>query len=256
MPNATLTLESFKDDVLTRLGATGVDVELEEKDVMQCLKDTLRLYNRNRPQRGQAALTVTTGQKKYGPIDTLYPGFIGVVDVQFTRSDLISGRLDVFNPQSVVSEAGTLVNQQGQTLAEVDQSLQYLEMGRRILSSEPEYKAMTDRDGHYYIYVDVSDSAYQMSFDYTWHITATDRPDPCGLWMIPDGDTDWIIDFAVASAKIILGRKRGKHQGIVNPDGATDTTDYADILAEGREDLRDLTEKIEARRRPLSPLIE
>jgi len=253
MPNSTLDLESFRADVETRLGGLGVDVELEQGDYLQCLKDTLRLFNRSRPQRATVSLTVNATTKKYGPFNTLYKGFVGVVNVEFVQANMVTGQVDPFNPLSTIGGPNNIT---GDGLGALELSLQNMEMGRRMLSAEPEYRTSWERDGNFYLYVDVpSGVPYNCSLEYTWHITP-DEDLQTGLKWIPDGDLDWIINFAVAKAKQILGRKRGKFQGITNPDGSVDPVDYQELLEEGKQEETDLKAEIEARRRPLIPVIE
>jgi hypothetical protein len=77
-----------------------------------------------------------------------------------------------------------------------------------------------------------------------------------GLGTIPEGDVDWMQDFAVARAKQILTRIRGKFSGIEGPDGSMNEIDFQALAEEGRTDEKDLMDELKRRRRPLAPVIE
>jgi hypothetical protein len=253
VPNTTLTLESIKTAIESNLGDCGVEIELDDDSYKQVLADAVRLYNRCRPQREIVPLPVTTGQKRYGPFQATWNGVVGVVDVSFVNSRL-SGRVDPFDPMTYQAPGG-IGSPDGTSAADLSLILQGQEEARRVASAETEWKAVWDRAGNLYLYIDVQQDGLSCSVTYTWHVTPTDDP-VNGLKHIPDGDTDWIINFATARAKQILSRVRGKHKGIVNPDGATDAVDDAELAQEGRDDERDLKTEIEARRRPLPPAVE
>lgn len=259
MPNSELTVSGIQEESKIRLGgsATGVDIELDNADYAQALKQTLRLYNRNRPIRRTLALTVTSAQKKY-PID--HPGLVGVLDVQFvSRRDVPA--VDPFDPFSVLSGrlttgvSGGLVAGDG-TFGDLAHELSYQEDARRVLSAESEWKGQWDADGKYYLYMEIPETILMhCSYTYAFHVTPTDDPDT-GLSWIPDSDTDWVMDYIEALLKVRLGRIRGKHHGVPGPDGSPMDTDYAELVEEGRADKERLEEAIKMRRRPLSPAIE
>lgn len=254
MPNDVLTLDQIQDAVTSRLGGSGVDIEIDNNDVLACLQDAIRLYNRCRPQRDIRALPVTPTQKRYGPLDVTYKGLRGVVACEFVQPGIQANAIDPFNTYGQVTNSTLGMGASGSDIIDVEQQLEYLETARNIGSSETEWKGMWDRvDKHYYLFISIS-TPQQCSITYTWHVTPDDDPDT-GMSFIPDGDTDWIINFTIAKAKQLLGRIRVKHGGIVNPDGATNEVDGAAMLSEGRDDEKDLKLEIEARRRPLLPEI-
>jgi len=254
MPNTTLTLESVHSAIATNLGNSGIEVELAAADITQVLGDASRLYNRCRPQREIVAIPITIGQKKYGPYQTVWVGMVEVVDVQFVDGR-IPGRVDPFDRLSIVSSALVGGGADGTTPGVVAQVLAANEDARRVASAEPEWKPLWSRDGTFHLYIDVRRDGLLCSVTYTWHVTPDDSV-TTGMKFIPDGDTDWILNFSTARAKQILARIRGKFQGVTNPDGSVDPIDFAELAAEGREDEKDLKLEIEARRRPLPPAVE
>lgn len=270
MPNADLTLARIKEEVEIRLGASGITVELQDPDFRKSLVSALRLYNRSRPFVGNAALAVTHAQRKYGPIDTLHPGFQGVrkLDFQTLVTEPAGPTIvDPFNP-NIIGVAGTLGAgcNQGDTYGQIDQRLKYAEDANRVASADKDWQGMWERveEGgewvdRYYLYVYAPPiTPLRCYYQWTGHyVLETPNPVPAvgflPMTSIPDGDTDWFFDFVEARAKQILARVRGKYDGIANPDGATDTVDWSQLLDEGRTDEERLTEAIKARRRPLPP---
>lgn len=251
MPNTVLTIANVKSETAIALGGEGVDIELVEVDYEKCLKDALRVYNRNRPMQGNAAITITAAQRKYGPLNTIHPGLQGILTCEFITGG--TGSLNVFD-QLGNNLSQSLAAANGLPFGEIDQQLQYVEMSRRIVSSEPEWRAGWE-GANYYLYIDSVQPGLLCSYLYSFHATPDDNANT-GMQLLPDGDTDWIMAFTLARAKQILARKRGKFQGIMNPDGGTDAVDWSELRDEGREDEGKLIEEIQARRRPLPPVIE
>ena len=271
MPNADLTIERIKEEVEVRLGSSGVTVELQDPDIRKSTLAALRLYNRNRPYIGNAALAVTHAQRKYGPIDILHPGFQGVREVRFHNRVTESAGptvIDPFNP-NIIGQGGMVGAgcNAGDTYGQIAQRLQYAEDANRVASADNDFQGMWERVeesgetvDRYFLYVYVSPSTpMRVSYVWTAHYSLeSPTPLPAAGYLpmtsIPDGDTDWFFDYVEARAKQILARVRGKYNGIANPDGATDDVDWNELLSEGREDEGTLTEAIKARRRPLPPV--
>lgn len=251
MPNDFMALDYVADEIGVRLGGTGIEVELEGKDVESCLRSALTQYNRFMPRRGRAAISVTTSQKKY-PIS--HPSLRGIVDVQFLDPyRLQTSGVDPFDPLTYLGNPD--LTREGDTFGQFDQRLQYIEMARLVTSAEPEWLAEWERDQNdnpaYYLYIDVQ-REYLCSYIYTWHITPDDDS-VTGLRWVPDADTEWVLDYATARAKQILSRIRGKFAGITGPDGGDQQVDWQELATEGREDEQRLREEVERRRRPMTP---
>lgn len=251
--NTVLTLKNIKEEIESSLGASGVDVELEESDVRKVVKDTIRRYNRARPGRGHAAIPITKDQKRY-VIDYEGSGIRGIVKVEFVEKTNFTG--DPFDP-FYYNRMG--LTPQGDTFAEYDQKRQYIEQARRVGSSEPEWQQRVETNQQtgkqeVVLYIDI-DAPFFCQLTYTYHYTPDDDSET-GMQRIPDGDTDWIIEYATALAKMIVARKRAKYRGVILPGGTTADTDGTDLLQEGRDEKRELEERLSKRRRPLLPEIE
>ncbi len=240
----TLTLASVRDETRTSLGSSGCEIELLDKDVDKALKDAIRVYNHYRPRHARAGLPICASQKKY-PITR--PGLSGIVSVQFIEPRAPISSVDPFDYLSYSTVNPAAQNGYGDR----EMTLGYIEYARTVASSEPEWQGQWEGDS-YFLYVDVAKN-YLCSYECTWLLTPNDDA-VTGIKFADGIDEDWIMDYTLARAKTMLSRVRGKFAGIVNPDGAQDTVDYAELQQEGREDMKDLLEQIRKRRRPLAPV--
>jgi len=256
MPNQELTLENLNEEVRTTLGASNVEVEAVDKDIKVALRHTLRLHNRNRPGRGVAKLSATASQKRYGPLNSgpsALPGFQGVTHVHFVNKPTNPPAIDPFDPSTILST--TVVGAEGLTFGEYAQQLYFREDVRRVLSSEPDWRAQWE-GSDYYLYVDIAATIpYDVMFEYAFHFTSDSHP-KTGMQLIPESDVDWIINMVTARVKQSLGRARAKFGGIADDQGGVQEVDGREMLQEGKEEERELKEEIRRRRRPLVPVIE
>lgn len=256
MPRNDLTVDLLVEEVNSALGSSGVTVELDNDDYQKCLKDMIRVYNRNRPQRARQNLYVSPSQKKYGPLGTdpstqqiVIPTIQGVVAVSF-----VTNQAPVTDPFDTINNGiGRVLSGSGTPFGEIDQQLQYIKMARNVASSEPEYQTAWE-GSQLFIYVDIARTPVLCSIEYTYHLTPDDDPNT-GIGMMPDGDVDFMVGFVTARAKQILSTIRGKHGGILNPDGQTDPVDWEELRQQGVEEEEKFEEKIKERRRPLLPIL-
>ena len=250
MPNDILTLDYVTDEIGIRLGGTGVMVELTEKDILSCLSSAITLYNRFLPQRAKASINVNSTQKKYL---VEHPNLLGIVDVSFVDKLREGISVDPFDPLSYLG--GAEMTRAGDTFGQLDFRLQYLEDSRRITGADPDWTSDYERDEEgnpaYYLYVDIR-RPMLCSYTFTWRVSCDDDP-MTGLRWIPEGSIEWVLDYTLARAKIILSRIRGKFGGITGPDGSDQTIDAQELASEGREEETKLKEEIELWRRPLAP---
>lgn len=245
MPNTALTLVNIKDEIIAHLGGSGVHVELQPSDIETFLRETLRIYNRNRPMRGRASLPVNSTTKRYA---VTHPGLQGIVEVQFVEKAATPD-----TPIDPFYYGYATVMQPGDTTGEYAQRLGHIDMARRVGSSEPEWQAEWE-GAQLYLYVSAPYPVYA-SYQYTWHVTP-DNNAQTGMQFIPDGDVDLIMGYVKACAKHTLSFIRGKFAGITGPDGATQEVDWQRLADEAKEEKEKLMEEFKARRRPLLPEIE
>lgn len=252
MPNTVLTRAKIFEEVQIALGSSCVNVELKEVDVCKCIADALRIYNRSKPGTGRTALSVTASQVKYGPF--VQTGFQGITHVDFLNPRHEFG--DPFDAYLLNDRTGLAVS--GDTYGELALRFGYLEQARRVASAEPEWFGQWEIDAgvqEYYLYISVVRTPVDVSARYTFHY-ANDNNAANGMQYIPDGDTDWIIDYTTACAKRIVGRIRGKYRGVLNAQDGVNDIDADQLLEESREEMRELKDEILKRRRPLFPVIE
>lgn len=249
MPNTVLTPTQIATFVGRKLGESGVQIELVPEDITECLKEAIRTYNRNRPGHGRSALSVVADQTKYA---INHPGIQGIVNVDFVdpRRQTTEG-LDVFDPWTTYSR--TDLGLGADTFAEHDQRLNYREQARRIVSAECEWQQAWE-GSTLYLYVSVS-YPNLCSYEYSFHFTPDNAADT-GMQLIPDGDTDWIMDMTLALAKGPLSKIRGKYTGLTGPDGTDLPIDWDTLREEGATAEERLREDIKGRRRPILPVIE
>jgi hypothetical protein len=248
VPNE-MTPALVRAEIETRLGISGVAVELCDRDFDSVLAEAVRQINRNVPPRAREALVVTTATKKYRIDNVVLPKkMIGVVNVEFVDPAYISQGIDPFDPWWTLG-AGMSIG--GDTIAEYEQKLVYMEQAREVMGSDASWQGSWE-GAEYYLYVDIR-RPLQCAYEYTWRITPDDDVDT-GIQLLPDSLIDWLLDYATARAKEILARIRNKFVGVPMPDGSVSETDAGTILEEGRTDQKELLDMLKKRRRPLPPV--
>lgn len=257
MPNDALSTEQLIEEIPLLLGGSTVEIELTEKDIRLAALRALRMWNRYLPRQGKAALAVVTSQKKYR-IDDLHPGLLGVVDVDFLSSLTPPTVIDPFDPMQTSIGLGY----GDETYGDVMQRRVFAEDASRIVSSEPEWHGQWEtvavgpaNELQYFLYIDVVLTS--SSCGYTYNVKYQDTDDPgLGRLAIPEGEVQLFTDLVLAYAKQVLARSRGKHQGIVGPEGQTDPMDSSDDRQEAIADLERIEAELKMRRRPGLPLTE
>lgn len=252
MPNTELIQANLKKRIESRLGGRGVKVELEQDDYVECIKATLDHYNQRRPFKRRAKLNANVTQKKYQLTLAQHPGLAGVTYCEFITRVGNPSQVDPFDPFDTALSGASLGS--GDTFGELAQRMSYSEDAARIVDAEPEWHG--DWEGaDYFLYVDLVRSHVQVSYEWSGYYTA-DTHAATGMQLIPTGDVDWFVKYAVACAKEIVARVRGKYQGITNPDGSQDPVDYQELLQESQQEKERLEEELNKRRPPLAPLLE
>ena len=249
--NTVLIQASIREEISSRLGGSRLNVELDQKDYDLATKEAIRVYTRHAPFQRWAKITATPAQKRYvlDPVD--YPGIVGVLDVQFiTRRDDPTA-IDPFDPYDTVV-GGLLVGDE--TFGDISQRRGYLEDASRVVSAEPEWRYEREAGVHA-LYIDIVREPTQTAMLWAGHFTPDANADT-GMQLVPDADTDWILDYIEARCMVTLGRVRRKFGGIPNPEGGVDEIDGREFADEGATKIETLAEEIRRRRFPLPPIIE
>lgn len=217
--------------VLGSLGAESVGVELTDPDLKLCRDDAVRRYSRANPLQRRAAYVVPPQNiNKY----VVFPGTYSVMDVQIQNalqtieSPIDSQGINLFNPLMTINTGyGGL----GVPKAEdYELLLEWRQMTGREYSIEPDYyfdedqqpDGSTDDEGDYAPKAMWIFNPSGLTVKASW-VEVSVRP----MDKVSPNDEDWVLSWALAHAKSILGRKRGKVESIpmasqpIKLDGAT-----------------------------------
>lgn len=256
MPNTDLTVEGLRKRIESRLGGRRVQVELEQDDYSEAVRMALDFYNQRRPfKRRFRASNVTMTQKRYVLNPSIHPGLAGVVNVEFISRTTTPGQLDPFDPFNSTFGGLSLGVGGGSTFGDLLQSLTYTEDAARIVDADPEWEGLWE-GSDYVLYISIPRSNVAVGYEWSGYYSFADQPVGTGLTYIPRGDVDWFTRYATACCKEILGRVRGKYQGVTNPDGGQDPVDYQELLQESQAEKEKLEADLERRRVPLGPVTE
>lgn len=251
MPNTILTPTLIREETSSRLGGSQVDLELAEADYAVATREAVRNYTRYRPMVRRAALSVTIQQKRYVLSTVQHPGLVGVLDVQFVTRRADPSSIDPFNPYE--SGIGNLLVGD-ESYGDIAQRVIYGKDAARVVSAEPEWHANWEGT-EFALYLDVVRPSTHVSYIWTAAYSADANPQT-GMLLIPDADTDWILDYIEVRCKRTIGMARRKFGGVANPEGSTDETDGQSLVDEAQLRMEQLVEDLRKRTIPIPPVIE
>lgn len=243
-----LTITDLVNSTLINLGVTSLDVELKAPDIVQAIHDALGVYNKYLPGKSWYALEVSSIKKRYV---MTHRNIIDILDVQFTRNYRIFSGYDIIPDFT-------------ERLGEVEQWFMRRKDALRILSTDTSWESVwevpqttvgepTPTDRELVLYVDVPENVkYDCSYMYAWRREASDDG-LYGLPTIPENHTDWIQEYTLAIAKMILGRNLDKFKGLPSP--AATGLDGADLREEGAIRKSELREIIQGWSQQVPPII-
>ncbi len=230
-PNSGLMDEAaLKKWILRRFGAPLLNVELTDDHLNDCITDARHWFSAKKGVRLNAMITINYGQTEYE-----------LPDIVDTVTDVIfpTQRLDVslvFSPFTLLDDkvpydVFSAPNSMG-LYSSYTQTLQYVEMAKRILGAERDWR----QEGRIlHIFPPPKNSAPMMIEFKGSRFT---------IEQLNERDHDLVKRWALARAKIDLGRIRSKYpegfptaQGSVALDGAT-------LLEEGEAELEVLKEEV------------
>jgi hypothetical protein len=224
-------------DIMQRLGSAWLEVELPNGTLRHCLDDAKRWYTMQFQDLIRHPLTLVPGTQKYQlppdcffVVDVIFPVSIAYAPAPFAGNSLygIAGGGAMAMPGGVVT---------GQTsdgfYSSAVQSVQIAEMGRRIFGREPSWEWLK-RERRLYIYPKITTGG-QAYVDYASMTVDTEN-------MTPD-EHHFILNYAIAVAKEVLGRIRGKYGGYPGADGDR-TLDAGELLGEAQSEKQALTERL------------
>jgi len=240
------TLRELVDKILINLGISSINVEITPTDIIQAIHDAIEVYNKYIPGMSWDVLNVSENIRRY-VIDKR--NITGVLEVQFLREFRLMTGVDII-PDFVGR------------LAEVEQWFMGREDAARILSTKPNWTSAWEaplnntgapkkRELVLYIYVPTI-VPYKCSYLYSWKREASDDLQ-YGIPSIPDNHGEWVEDYALASAKVILGRILDKFKGVASP--ANTGLDGADLRSEGASEKAQLLSDILSWREQPPPIV-
>ena len=270
-----LTIRDLINSTLINLGVSSLDVELTAPDIVQAIHDALGVYNKYLPGKSWGALYLSSIVKRYV---LTHRNIIDVLDVQFARNYRIFSGYDIIPDFT-------------ERLGEVEQWFMRRKDAMRILSTDPAWEvhwevpvavataapssspspipiptvptetltplipviAPTHTARELVLWVDVPENVqYDCAYLYAWRREASDDG-LYGLPTIPENHTDWIQEYTLAIAKMILGRNLDKFKGLPSP--AMTGLDGGELREEGLQRKNELRQIIQGWSQQVSPII-
>lgn len=250
----SLDMAGIRTELLTKLGSNTLDVELVAGDLNACIIDALRVLNREHPPTAWGTLNVGSGPTYAMPITA--PGLYGIIDVDWAAGPNANCTDDPFAYSDVVMASSGLAGGYYGRVGQVLEQQTYMAQAREIMGRKPDWETRWVRtNSTTTLMLMLSDlpASAQVMYEYVWHLTADDNANT-GVSRIPSSDLDWVVRYALARAKQILGRVLRKYSGGVNmPDGGTEQLDGTELTQEGQQEQSTLEDVMHRRRRNILP---
>lgn len=258
-PPETGGMADIRTEIKTSLGTNSIEVELTTSDLDKCIRDSLRVLNRERPPTAWGTLQSVSNGIRY---TISHPGLYGILDVSWASATRCDPGCDPFyrdDPIAALGLGGIGYAGGGSMIGDRVQDLMYRSQVNDVTGRSPEWdqRWVRNQDNTRTLYLMLSDVAANagVMYEYAWHLTADDDVST-GVAQIPVNDRDWVIRYALAKAKQILGRVLRKYNGGINmPDGGTETLDGDALASRGEQEQTDLEAEMRERRRPILPVV-
>jgi len=228
--------EYIKTYVKTLLGGGDnpikVGVELSDAELELIINETIRWFNTYKGFKRLVAINISRSVNEYKLPDDVFrvvevipPGIDFDVSKLLTRSlfPIVGVPYDIFGS----------IRQSG-IYSTFTQALQYNEMAKRVLSNEFEWEyRQEDNTLIVYPYYEYAGRCYVI---YNSRDIKFDRLSPM--------DEKFILDYALAMGKIIVGRKRSKFSDYPMVEGSQ-KLDGDVLISEAKEEMEALTKKLQ-----------
>lgn len=218
--------------VLRRLGAPIHKVELCEAHVTDAVEQARRWFSAKKGQKRQIFVPINAAQVEYD-LDTIDRQIDTVLDVAFSQSKLdLSLIFSPFTlleekiPYDVFASGGS-----GGLYSSYVQSLQYIEMAKRILSAELEWR----QDGRILFIAPIPEAARSLIMDVKLHCVKIED--------LNERDHELIKRYALAKAREDLFWIIGKYGEFPGAQGNT-SLNYAILQDQVQRELEKLEEEI------------
>ena len=218
-----------KEWILRQLGCPFVKVELSQESLCDVLENAKRWFAAKKGVIRYNTIQVIDGVTAYcldEDVDTVIDVVPSVapldISLVFSPFILVDDKVpyDVF---AAPSSAGLY--------SSFAQTLQYIEMAKRILGAEFDWR-QENRTLHVF---PLPKNASQLIIEYKTTTFAINQ--------LTERDHDLIKRYALAWAKMIIGRIRSKFDSFPTAQGSA-SMDGVDLITEGREEIKDLDEEI------------
>jgi len=250
-----LTLKDLRQTIRELLGFGTVEVELLDAHLDRAIELSLKTYNRYLPGHNWRSVMAAPGFK--GRVWLNHPGIVDVYNCQFLNTLQLSAQDLVENP--FVLDALLLGGDAFVQAGEYQNYLQGIRDSRTVFSAKPEWWSQWEVDAGVrkcFLYLRMPYyTPYNTAYEYLFQRELSDNLE-VGLPSVMIAHESWVVNFAAAQAKIILGHVRDKFKGIPSPDGGDMMTDGSDMIAEGKGEVADLTSEILAMQPQLPPIHE
>lgn len=236
--STALTAKLVKRYVRRMLGDPVVEVELEDETIDDIIEQALGIYGTLKPVEKVETINVIAGQQKYTlTADQVGKGIVEIFRPDLMRSPISLDQFDVFKYHT--------------HLPNLDPGDYYLE---RVWWNEVRMSAGSDDDwfvdfnyddGTATLYINpIPSSSYTLNYIYVVDPTLT---------QVPASDDDFMKDYILAMAKIVVGEIRSKFQGVEGAEAAINMNGEA-LKAEGKEEKANFEEYLANRGQIVPPI--
>ncbi|MCG8435865.1 MAG: hypothetical protein MJA83_17720 [Gammaproteobacteria bacterium] len=227
--------------VKAQLGHPKRSVELDNTNFSEALKRAVRYYSTKKPTLRHDFVEILNGTQKYDFVALNKPFGKGVITVY---EEPITSPQDVFNE----FEYYRLRQPPYVDIAELVIDNQYYKMIGAVTGTAPfDWEWLQDNSQNQAVLLvsPIPTRSHRASYVYD--------AEPANISEIRLNDQGWVVDYTLALAKEMLGRIRGKFQGIPSKDGPQVDTDWGELLSEAKEEKDALQESLWASRGDWTP---
>ena len=212
-------------------------VELNEDHYGEIIRNTLRVYNRWNPIQVITAIPASRDTKRYQLSSGDGEDFAGITGVYRVDPNVVSILNNDYENPFTLTRNRVYLSQVGGYGADFALYTQMSEILEKVYSSTFTWDHRVE-NGEHYVYADNLPNESN-SLAVTWFKNRT-------VADIEPNDEDWVIDYAIAKAKEILGSIRGKFSQV--PAGNT-SIDLGgrELRQDGLDRIKELVEELQLR---------
>ena len=267
MPTDFDSIATLKTFLTVELGGIGgVNIELQDIHLVRAIRDACDLATRFKPRMNAIYQPYSFGQYRYVFDQTQMPGFIEIAHVDFVKPELTGSGILLENPFRLDTVIGMGMGTVTLAYGDFALSLARIKEARRVFSIEPQWTGQWEVDNTqnpparvYALYLRMPDPALALAYDVTvfYHARWDASDDPLmGIPAIPNQYQSWFKGYALAKAKIMLGRIRNKFKGLPGAEeGSSYDLDGDDLIKEGREEVADIEAMLMETRAQIAPVM-